>query len=339
MAYPVWIRAIVALCAVPVVGQECGGQKGVCGPSSSLYCTAAAYNTLSVMALVADGEAWMITAFLGPFGTYSEQAAIEFAGSAAELLEMPNFADAVAAVEQGKADFAVIPVENSIEGPVSQSLDILIHDTDLKLFAEIVVPIQHVLVGLAGANLQQVTHVHSHPQALAQCSKWLRTHLPHAEQVAAMSTSGAVQTIAQGDDPSSVAIGPQRAQVMYGGDILARNIQDAANNRTRFMVLATEDAAPTGRDKTFIAMRLDKNLPGSLHKALGPFAAADVQLTNIITRPTKRELSEYVFLVDFEGHRREPHIAAVLEDMRAITQTLKVIGSCPQYDVKLENPR
>lgn len=277
----------------------------------------------------------MATAFLGPKGTYSEQAALEFAGSDSSLIEVPNFAAAVAAVEQGRAEFAVVPVENSIEGPVSQSLDILIHDTDLKLFAEIVVPIQHVLVGAKGTDLSLVTHVHSHPQALAQCGKWLATHLPNAERVAAMSTSGAVQSVVESGDPTAVAIGPERSQVIHGGEILARNIQDAANNRTRFMALAHHDAEPTGRDKTFIAMRLDKNLPGSLHQALVPFAKANVQLTNINTRPTKDLLGEYVFLVDFEGHRSEPHIATVLEEMRAITEDLKIIGSCPQADLKL----
>lgn len=278
----------------------------------------------------------MVTAFLGPRGTYSEQAAVEFAGPESELVEVPNFAAAVSAVEQGRAEYAVVPVENAIEGPVSQSLDILIHDTDLKLFAEIVVPIQHVLVGLPGTDLAQVTHVHSHPQALAQCGKWLDAHLPHAERVAAMSTSAAVQSVIDAGDASSVAIGPERAQIIYGGEILSRNIQDAANNRTRFMALARHDAEPTGKDKTFIVMRLDKNLPGSLHKALVPFAKANVQLTNIITRPTKDLLGEYYFLIDLEGHRTEPHIAAALDEMRAITVQLKVIGSCPQYDLKME---
>lgn len=277
----------------------------------------------------------MTTAFLGPKGTYSEQAAIEFAGSDSEMIEVPNFAAAVAAVEQGRAQYAVVPVENSIEGPVSQSLDILIHDTDLKLFAEIVVPIQHVLVGVVGADLSQVTHVHSHPQALAQCGKWLNANLPNAERVAAMSTSGAVQAVVEAGDPTAVGIGPERSQVIHGGEILARNIQDATNNRTRFMALANHDADPTGKDKTFIAMRLDKNLPGSLHQALVPFSKANVQLTNINTRPTKDMLGEYVFLLDLEGHRSEPHIAAALEEMRAITEDLKIIGSCPQADLKL----
>lgn len=276
----------------------------------------------------------MTTAFLGPQGTYSEQAAVDFAGTDSDMIEVPNFAAAVAAVEEGRAEYAVVPVENSIEGIVTQSLDILIHDTDLKLFAEIVVPIQHVLVGVAGADLSQVTHVHSHPQALAQCGKWLTANLPNAERVAAMSTSGAIQAVVDGGDPTAVAIGPERSQVIFGGEILARNIQDATYNRTRFMALAGHDAEPTGRDKTFIAMRLDKNLPGSLHKALVPFADANVQLTNINTRPTKDQLGEYWFLIDFEGHRTEPHIAAALDEMRAITQALKVFGSCPQANTR-----
>lgn len=276
----------------------------------------------------------MTTAFLGPRGTYSEQAAIEFAGQDADLIEVPNFAAAVAAVEQGKAEYAVVPVENSIEGPVSQSLDILIHDTDLKLFAEIEVAIQHVLVGTPGADLAQVTHVHSHPQALAQCSRWLNANLPNAERVAAMSTSGSVQMAVEQGDPHHVGIGPERSHQIYGGEILARNIQDAPSNRTRFMALAHHDAEPTGRDKTFIAMRMDKNLPGSLYTSLGPLARANVQLTNIITRPTKHLLGEYYFMIDLEGHRKDPNIARVLEELATITEDLKVIGSCPRYSVK-----
>lgn len=273
----------------------------------------------------------MTTAFLGPRGTYSEQAAVEFAGGDDDLLEVPNFAAAVAAVEQGQAEFAVVPVENSIEGPVSQSLDILIHETDLKLHAEIEVAIQHVLVGPDDIDLARVTHVHSHPQALAQCTKWLNANLPDADRVAAMSTSGAVQQVIEQGDPTHIAIGPERSQALYGGKILARNIQDATNNRTRFMALAKHDAEPTGRDKTFIAMRLDKNLPGSLYTSLGPFARENVQLTNIITRPTKGLLGEYYFLIDLEGHRKEANIAACLEELREITEDLKVIGSCPRY--------
>lgn len=273
----------------------------------------------------------MTTAFLGPRGTYSESAAVEFAGSDTDLLEVPNFAAAVAAVEQGVAEYAVVPVENSIEGPVSQSLDILIHETDLKLFAEIEVAIEHVLVGPESIDLGQITHVHSHPQALAQCNRWLNANLPNAERVAAMSTSGAVQYAVEQGDAAQVGIGPERSHILYGGHILARNIQDASYNRTRFMALGHHDAEPTGQDKTFIAMRLDKNLPGSLYTSLGPFSRANVQLTNILTRPTRDLLGEYYFLIDFEGHRKDPHIATCLDELHKITEDLKIIGSCPRY--------
>lgn len=301
--------------------------------SSCLYSSNPAYNSQN-MSIDEDGGMCMTTAFLEPRGTYSEQAAVEFAGGDDDLLEVPNFAAAVAAVENGQADYAVVPVENSIEGPVSQSLDILIHDTDLKLFAEIEVAIQHVLVGPAKVDTSRITHVHSHPQALAQCGKWLDAHLSHADRVAEMSTSGAVRQVVENGDPAHVAIGPERSHTLYGGELLARNIQDVPNNRTRFMALAKHDAEPTGNDKTFLAMRLDKNLPGSLYTSLGPFARENVQLTNIITRPTKGLLGEYYFLIDLEGHRKDPHIAAGLQELREITEDLKVIGSCPRYNGK-----
>lgn len=277
----------------------------------------------------------MTTAFLGPRGTYSEQAAVMFAGDDTDLVEVRNFAEAVLAVEEGRVDHAVVPIENQIEGPVSQSLDILIHETDLKMCAEIVVPIRHVLVGHPDVNLPEITHVHSHPQALAQCGRWLDVTLPNAERVAAMSTSGAVREVVESADPFRAAIGPERAQELYGGEVIARDIQDAKSNTTRFLALSHADAERTGNDKTLIAMKLDKNLPGSLYRSLAPFASFDVQLTNIITRPTKDLLGEYWFLVDFEGHRDDTHIADALEKMREITETLKVIGSCPRANQPL----
>lgn len=276
----------------------------------------------------------MRIAFLGPRGTYSEQAALQVGGEVGDYTEGRNFREAVDAVENGLCDFAVVPVENAIEGPVSASMDILVNDTELRLCGEVVVPIDHVLVGVPGADLAQVTAVTSHPQALAQCRAFLERELPNAEQVAFMSTSGAVQDVVEGSDPTRVAIGPARSQALYGGEILRRDIQDVANNMTRFFVLGREDAAPTGDDKTFIAFRTDKNLPGSLYHALSPFAEAGVQLTNIITRPTKGWLGEYVFLIDFEGHRSEERIATALEALAQTAQWLKIVGSCPRFPVE-----
>jgi len=275
-----------------------------------------------------------VVAFLGPRGTNSEEAAVMYAGADAELKPFSGFPALVSAVETGIADVAVLPVENSIEGPVSAALDLLIHETKLKLCHEVVVPIRHVLVGAAEARLEGITKVISHPQALAQCRRWLEKFLPNAEQVAWMSTGGAVQEAVSGNDPTVAAIGPARAQQLYGGVVLARDIQDVRSNLTRFMVVAHEDAPPTGDDKTFIAFTCNKNVPGSLHEVLEPFAKAGIQLTNVITRPTRGWLGEYVFLLDFEGHRTDPKVAGVLDEVREIADELKVMGSCPRFPIE-----
>ena len=273
-------------------------------------------------------------AFLGPRGTNSEEAALQFGGENADLKEFSNFAAILSAVETGLADYGVIPVENSIEGPVSTALDLLIHETSLMLFAEVVVPIRHVLVGAEGARLEDVRTVLSHPQALAQSGKFLSRFLPQAESVAWMSTGGAVQEVAKGNDPARAAIGPARAQELYGGTVLARDIQDSRSNMTRFMVMAHHDAEPTGDDKTFVAYKTHKDQPGSLYKSLSPFAEAGLNLTNIITRPSKGWLGEYVFLLDFNGHRKNPKVAAVLDEARGIVEEMKVIGSCPRFPIE-----
>jgi prephenate dehydratase len=276
----------------------------------------------------------MAVAFLGPRGTNSEEAAILHAGEDAELLACTSMAAVIAAVESGEAESGVLPVENSIEGPVSVSLDLLIHESHLKLCHEVVVPIRHVLVANEGVRLDEIRTVISHPQALAQCRLFLEREMSQAEQVAWMSTGGAVQTIVNGEDRTVAAIGPERAQMLYGGEVIARDIQDVSSNMTRFMALSHEDAEPTGDDKTFIMLRTDKDVPGSLFRMLEPFAKAELQLTNVITRPTKGWLGEYVFLLDFRGHRKDPVVAAVLEEVQGIAEEVKVIGSCPRFPVE-----
>jgi prephenate dehydratase len=276
----------------------------------------------------------MSVAFLGPRGTNSEEAALQFGGPDADLKEFNGFSEVLSAVETGLAEYGVIPVENSIEGPVTNALDLIIHETSLMLCAEAVVPIRHVLVGKEGARLEDIRTVMSHPQALAQCRTFLDRFMPRAEPVAWMSTGGAVREVTAGDDPTRAAIGPARAQELYGGVVLAHDIQDSRSNMTRFMVMGQHDMEPTGDDKTSIEFKTDKNMPGSLHMSLGPFAKAEIQLTNIITRPTKGWLGEYIFLVDFEGHRKDPKIAAVLDEVRELVDELKVIGSCPRFPIE-----
>ena len=275
----------------------------------------------------------MSTAILGPRGTFSEEAAL-LRAAPDELATFASFPALVSAVETGLADEALIPIENSIEGAVSTTLDLLIHETSLRISGELVLPVRHFLVTRPGVRLEDVKVVTSHPQALGQCRRFLERCLPGVEQVAALSTSGAVQEVAEGDDGHRAGIGTKRAADLYGGAILAHDIQDARSNVTRFVVLAPEDAAPTGDDKTSIGFRVRENIPGALHSILTELAAENIQMTKIENRPTKGWLGEYVFLIDFEGHRLDGRVARVLERVEEKSSQLKIFGSYPRYPLE-----
>jgi prephenate dehydratase len=272
----------------------------------------------------------MTTAFLGPRGSFSEEAALMRAEEA-DTLPRVSFPAAVAAVETGLATEAVLPIENSIEGSVSPNLDLLIHETPLRICGELMLPVRHFLVARPGVKLQDIMVVSSHPQALGQCRRFLERYLPNADRVAALSTSGSVKEAAESADGHLAGIGPLRAAELYGGAILAHDIQDQRGNVTRFVVLSPEDSPPTGDDKTSIAFRLNENVPGSLHHALSEFAEAGIQLTKIESRPTKSWLWDYIFLLDMLGHRQDPVIAAALERAATHCQMFKVFGSYPRF--------
>jgi prephenate dehydratase len=276
----------------------------------------------------------MSVAFLGPRGTNSEEAALVYAGDDAGFVAVPSIPALVSAVETGLADVAVLPIENSIEGPISTTLDLLIHETGLKVCAEVVVPIRHVMVTVPGATLDGIRTVISHPQGLAQCRKFLDRFLANAEQVAWLSTAGAIQEVVESGDPTKAAIGPAQAQALYGGQILARDIQDIRGNLTRFVVLAQDDAEPTGNDKTSIGFTVKENVPGILFKVFQRFADRNIQLTKIESRPIRGRLGLYVFLLDFEGHRKDPEIVEVLGQLEGMLKELKVFGSYPRFPIE-----
>lgn len=276
----------------------------------------------------------MITAFLGPRGTFSEEASLQHAGPDANLQAFSSFPALTAAVETGLADEAVLPIENSIEGSVSTTLDLLIHETPLKVASETMVPVRHFLITAPGTSLDEITEITSHPQAFGQCRKFLERCLPAAEQVAGLSTAGAVKEVSQGTDLHRAAIGTARAAELYGGSVLAHDIQDNHTNATRFVVLRHSDAAPTGNDKTSIGLTLKANVPGALFRILTPFAERKIQLTKIESRPTKAWLWEYVFLLDFLGHRLDEHVAAALEAISESCETLNIFGSYPAFPLE-----
>jgi prephenate dehydratase len=275
----------------------------------------------------------MTTAYLGPRGTFSEEAALLRAPSE-ELVAFTSFAACVSGVETGLAEEAILPIENSIEGAVNTTLDLLIHETTLRIVGELVLPVRHFLVTRSGVRLEDVRVVTSHPQPLGQCRRFLDRCLPGVEQIAALSTATAVQEVATGSDDHRAAIGTIRATELYGGVILAHDIQDVHSNVTRFVVLAAGDAPPTGDDKTSIGFRLRENVPGALHRVLTELAVEHLQMTKIESRPTKGGLGDYVFLIDFEGHRQDERVARVLERMAAASSMLKIFGSYPRFPLE-----
>jgi prephenate dehydratase len=275
----------------------------------------------------------MRTAFLGPRGTFSEEAAVTYAGTEGELLAFSSIPALTAAVETGLADSAVLPIENSIEGSISTTLDLLIHETPLRICAEVVVPVRMFLVTAPGAALADIKVVTSKPEAIAQCRRFLDRCLPNVEQRAALSTAAAVQEVSKGTDLTVAAIGPGRAAELYSGHVLAHDIQDVHTNVTRFVALANEDALPTGKDKTSIGFMVKENVPGALHEILTALAEETIQMTKVESRPTKAWLGHYVFLIDFEGHREDEHIARALARIEEKTSLLKIFGSYPQFPV------
>lgn len=279
-------------------------------------------------------ERAMRTAFLGPRGTFSEEAAILFSQGEGEMTPYASFSAVAAAVEFGQADAAVLPIENSIEGQVHTTLDLLIHESPLHIIAEEVVPVRHMLVMARGGKLEDIQVVASHPQGLGQCRHFLERVLPNVTQEAALSTAGAVEAVANGDDLTRAAIGPLRAADLYDGAVIARDIQDVQGNLTRFVVLAPHEAAPTGNDKTSIGLTVKANVPGILFNVLAPFAAQGIQLTKIESRPNKGWLGDYVFLLDFEGHREDAPVKRALAELQEHTAMLKVFGSYPRFPLE-----
>ncbi|MCC6382803.1 MAG: prephenate dehydratase [Dehalococcoidia bacterium] len=276
----------------------------------------------------------MRLAHLGPPGTFGEAAALRVAPGAT-LVPCPSHAAVAAAVEGGDADAGVVAIENSLNGSVAETLDILIHETSLQIQAEVVLPIEHNLVGCPGTRLEEITVVYSHPQALGQCRRFVERSFPKAQLEAALSTAEAV-TLALRRHGDAAAIATVRAAELHGAALLARAIQDADNNVTRFVVLGRGRPRPTGRDRTSIAFTFAEDRPGSLASVLDEFAARGINCTKIESRPTRAVFGEYVFLVDFEGHAEEPAGAAVLAAIRPLCAEVKVFGSYPRWHANAE---
>ena len=268
-------------------------------------------------------------AFLGPRGTFSEEAALRYDPDA-QLIPFVSISAVAAAIGSGMADEGVVPIENSLEGPVTETLDILIHSTELSVRSEIVLPIEHLLLARAGAKASDIKIIASMPQALAQCRGFIERCFPKAVLEAALSTAAAVEEMMGRED--AAAIGNRRAAELYGAEVLAEGIQDRTTNLTRFVMLAHEDHPPTGYDKTSLAFAFAvEDRPGLLVSALEEFSSRGLNLSKIESRPSKERLGVYIFLADLDGHRTEQPLAESLERGREKSSFFRVLGSYPRY--------
>ena len=264
-------------------------------------------------------------AYLGPEGTYSQLAALEFFGSDAQLLNCASIDDVFAAVEKKEVAYGVVPVENSTEGAINNTQDCLI-DSSASIVGEQIVSIEHSLLVLGNTSKSDIKKIASHKQSLAQCRNYLAKNFPEVKQVECPSNAEAA--IRAQSDSGTAAIASELAGRVYNLQSLDRRIQDMSNNRTRFLVLALADTAVTGSDKTSILV-YTQNKPGALFRVLEPFENFQLSLTKIETRPSKKEAWEYVFFIDFEGHVLDETTKKLFATLRQGGVEVKVLGSYP----------
>lgn len=263
-------------------------------------------------------------AFLGPLGSFTGCAAVKHFGHAARLMPQVTIDDVFREVEAGHANYAVAPIENSTEGAIGRTLDLL-QGTQLKICGEVVLRIHQNLMTHAKL-LADIKTVYSHAQSLAQCHEWLNRALPDVQRISVGSNSQAAQMAAA--DPTAAAIAGEAAAELYELPILVPSIEDEPNNTTRFVVLGRQETGISGRDKTSLIMSAH-NQTGALSTLLAPFSDAGVSMTRLESRPARHTLWEYVFFVDIEGHRDEPAVATALAELARRAAYLKVLGSYP----------
>ncbi len=269
-------------------------------------------------------ERSLSVAFLGPEGTFSEAAAIKQFGHAVERLPAESIDEVFRQVEHGEAGYGVVPVENSTEGAVSRTLDLLMQ-TPLKVCGEVMLRVRQQLMR-KGEGLDGIERVYSHAQSLAQCHEWLNRHLPKAERIPVVSNAEAARLAAQ--DPKAAAVAGEVAAERHGLHIVMRDIEDEPTNTTRFLVLGREDAGASGRDKTSLVLSA-QNRPGALLDLISPFSAMGIGLNRLESRPAKSGAWEYVFFIDIDGHRSDERVATALAKVQGNATLFKVLGSYP----------
>lgn len=263
-------------------------------------------------------------AYLGPAGSFTQQAVTKQFGHQVDALAEADIDACFHAVETGRADFAVVPVENSTEGAIGRTLDLVV-SSPLKICGEVMLPVHQALMR-ARPGLDGIERVYGHAQSLAQCQRWLARHLPDARRISVVSNSEGARLAAA--EPDSATLGSEAAAALYGLEVVQTRIEDEATNTTRFLVLGTADAAPSGRDKTSLVMST-RNEPGAIVRLLQPLADAGISMSKLESRPAHSGNWEYVFFVVCEGHRMDARLAAALAEIDARAAFLKILGSYP----------
>jgi chorismate mutase/prephenate dehydratase len=264
-------------------------------------------------------------AFLGPEGTFSHEAVLKHFGHSVKPVPLAAFDEVFREVEAGSADYAVVPVENSTEGAVNYTIDLLLK-TPLKICGEVELRIHDHLMSKA-TDIASVKRIYSHSQSLAQCREWLDAHLPSVERIAVSSNAEAARLAS--DDAEAAAVAGKSAAEMFGLPLLASNIEDEPNNTTRFLIVGREPVPPSGEDKTALLLST-RNQPGSLFKLLEPLAKNGISMTRIESRPSRQGTWDYVFFVEVLGHQNDEAVSSALAELKKEAALFKVLGSFPR---------
>jgi len=272
-------------------------------------------------------------AFQGVRGAFSEDAIYRYFGDQVETVPCPDFGIVFKKVARREVDVGVVPVENSLEGSVTQVNDLLM-EHDLTVIGEVIIPVEHCLIGHPGAEIEDIRRVYSHPQALAQCRAFLQRY-PHWERIPAYDTAGAVQQVRDRGLPDEAAIASKRAAIEYGMKVLREGVQGKDRNYTRFFVIEQRASFVKEGDKTSLIFAI-KDMPGALHHCLGAFAERKVNMTKLESRPRRDRFWEYVFFVDIDGHVDDPEVSAALADLVRRAAFVKVLGSYKRAEIPEE---
>jgi chorismate mutase/prephenate dehydratase len=279
-----------------------------------------------IMSSALSLEKTLTIGYLGPEATFTHQAAIRRFGSSLRYAPLKTITDVFTEVSKNRADYGVVPVENSTEGVVTHTLDMFV-DSDLKIVAQIVLPVQHCL--LSHSRRTQIKRLYAHPQSLGQCRVWVQTNLPRVEIIETSSNARSAELAAK--QRSSAAIAGVLASEKYKVPVLEFDIQDNAANATRFLVLGRQCSPPTGNDRTSVMFSIVDRV-GALYRALAPFRRFRINMTKIESRPSKRKAWEYFFFVDCDGHMSDPKVAQALRLLGEHCSYVKVLGSYPNTD-------